>query len=97
MNVRLLVGCAGTAPYCLIVCLTLSLVGLNSTGIQSPIFVPGTGSFVRINDDGSFDTLVSGLTFPSAVVRGPDDAFYLSTCGYHCAPGDGQILRIAVQ
>jgi len=65
--------------------------------MQSPIFVPGTGSFVRINDDGSFDTLVSGLTFPSAVVRGPDDAFYLSHCGYHCAPGDGQVMRISVQ
>jgi hypothetical protein len=34
---------------------------------------------------------------PSALTAGPDEAFYVSECGYHCDPGQGRILRIAVQ
>jgi hypothetical protein len=64
--------------------------------LQSPIFVPGTGSLVRVDADGSVVPIVSGLTFPSALTRGPDGAFYLSVCGYHCLPGQGQILRVAI-
>ena len=62
--------------------------------LQSPIFVPGTGSLVRVDPDGSIIPIVTDLVFPSAIVRGPDGAFYVSECGYHCAPGDGRILRI---
>ena len=62
--------------------------------LQSPIFVPGTGSLVRVDPDGSIVPIVTGLVFPSAIVRGPDGAFYVSECGYHCAPGDGRVLRI---
>ena len=65
--------------------------------LQSPIFIPGTGSLVRIDEHGQLETLVSGLVFPSSLTRGPDDAFYISECGYHCSPGDGRILRVAVQ
>ena len=65
--------------------------------LQSPIFVPGTGSLVRVNSDGSLEPIVTGLTFPSSLTRGPDEAFYISTCGYHCAPGQGGILRVTVQ
>jgi len=65
--------------------------------LQSPIFVPGTGSLVRLNPDGSASTVVGGLTFPSAITRGPDGAFYVSVCGYHCLPGQGEILRVAVE
>ena len=65
--------------------------------LQSPIFAPGTGSLVRINHDGSVVPILTGLTFPSALTRGPDDAFYVSVCGYHCAPGQGQILRVQVE
>ena len=65
--------------------------------LQSPIFIPGTGSFVRIDEHGQIETLVSGLVFPSSLTRGPDDAFYISECGYHCSPGEGRILRVAVQ
>ena len=64
--------------------------------LQSPIFVPGTGSLVRLNADGSTSTIVAGLTFPSALTRGPDGAFYVSVCGFHCLPGQGEILRVAV-
>jgi len=65
--------------------------------LQSPVFVPGTGSLVRQTPDGQWETVVSGLVFPSGVVRGPDGAFYISECGYHCAPGQGRILRVAVR
>jgi hypothetical protein len=63
--------------------------------LQSPIFVPGTGSLVRVDPDGHLYPVVENLTFPSAIVRGPDDAFYVSECGYHCLPGEGRILRIS--
>lgn len=65
--------------------------------LQSPIFVPGTGSLVRVEADGSIIPIVAGLTFPSALTRGPDGAFYVSVCGFHCLPGQGQILRVATQ
>jgi hypothetical protein len=65
--------------------------------LQSPIFIPGTGSLVRIDEHGEIETLVSGLVFPSSLTRGPDGAFYISECGYHCSPGEGRILRVAVQ
>jgi sugar lactone lactonase YvrE len=65
--------------------------------LQSPIFVPGTGSLIRIDADGSVVPIVSGLTFPSALTRGPDGAMYVSVCGYHCLPGQGEILRVAAQ
>ena len=65
--------------------------------LQSPIFVPGTGSLVRLEPDGSIVPIVSGLTFPSALVRGPDRAFYISACGFHCLPGQGEILRVTTE
>jgi hypothetical protein len=65
--------------------------------LQSPIFIPGTGSLVRVHADGTLETLVSGLVFPSSLTLGPDGAFYISECGYHCSPGAGRILRVAVE
>ncbi len=64
--------------------------------LQSPIFVPGTGSLVRLDEGGHAETILSGLNFPSSLVRGPDDAFYISACGYHCGSGKGGILRVVV-
>jgi len=63
--------------------------------LESPIFVPGTGRLVRVGENGAHETIIAGLVFPSAVVRGPDNAFYISECGYHCQPGEGRILRVA--
>jgi hypothetical protein len=64
--------------------------------IQSPIFVPGTGSLVRVEPSGEHELIVGGLTFPSALEYGPDRAFYVPVCGYHCLPGQGQILRVTL-
>jgi hypothetical protein len=49
---------------------------------------------VRVSASGQHQTIVSGLTFPSSVVTGPDGALYVAVCGYHCSPGQGQILRV---
>ena len=65
--------------------------------LQSPIFMPGTGSLVRQRRSGEWETVVSNLTFPSSVAIGPDGAFYITECGYHCGPGDGRILRVALR
>jgi len=65
--------------------------------LQSPIFIPGTGSLVRIAPDGTVEPVLEGLVFPSSLVRGPDGAFYLTQCGYHCAPGAGEVLRVTVE
>jgi hypothetical protein len=64
--------------------------------LQSPIFVPGTGSLVRRTATGEWETLLSGLTFPAGLTRGPDGALYLSECAYHCQPGQGRVLRVAI-
>lgn len=64
--------------------------------LQSPVFARGSGSLVRQDRAGRWETVVSGLDFPSALTLGPDGAFYISECGYHCAPGEGRILRVAI-
>jgi len=64
--------------------------------LQSPIFVPGTGSLVRIDENGQAETVLDHLVFPSSLRRGPDHALYFSECGFHCQPGDGRVVRVAV-
>ena len=64
--------------------------------LQSPIFVPGTGSLVRLGADGQWETILSGLTFPAGLTMGPDGALYFSECAFHCNAGDGRVLRVAV-
>jgi hypothetical protein len=64
--------------------------------LQSPIFVPGTGSLVRIAEDGTVEPVLTDLVFPASLVRGRDGAFYLTQCGFHCAPGAGEVLRVVV-
>ncbi len=64
--------------------------------LQSPIFVPGTGSLVRLAPNGQWETILSGLVFPAGLTTGPDGAFYFSECAFHCNPGDGRVMRVAV-
>jgi hypothetical protein len=55
----------------------------------------GSGMVVRVNDDGSLSTVVSGLVFPTAMTFGPDGALYISNFGFGAPPiGLGQILRV---
>jgi hypothetical protein len=56
----------------------------------------GTGKVVRIDPDGTQTTIVTGLDFPSAIAFGPDRALYISNWGFAGAPGQGEILRVAI-
>jgi hypothetical protein len=58
--------------------------------------VPGTGDVVRINSDGTVETIDSGLTFPTAMTFGPDGKLYVSNFGFGFPPGQGQVVRITV-
>ena len=58
----------------------------------------GTGKVVRVNADGTLTTIVSGLTFPTAMTFDPDgDELYVSNNGFGIpVPGAGQIVRIDI-
>jgi hypothetical protein len=56
---------------------------------------PGTGALVRVRDDGTPETIVSGLMFPTGLTVGPDGAFYVSDHGFGFGAGAGTVLRIA--
>jgi hypothetical protein len=56
---------------------------------------PGDGKVVRLNADGSIETVVTGLSLPGGMAFGPDNARYVSDAG-DLGPGMGQILRFAL-
>lgn len=75
-----------------------------AAGVAPPLSDPTAGRLVRIERDGTLTPLVTGLAFPSALVAGPDGAFYVSNCGYHCddlesgeSLGVGQVLRVTIR
>lgn len=64
----------------------------NTTG--NPFPTPGTGTIVRINPSGLRETIITGLTLPTAMTFGPDGALYVSNVGFGFPPtGLGQVLR----
>ncbi len=67
------------------------------TGFFAPApFTVNSGAVVRLNDSGGWDTIASGLNFPTAMTFGPDGKLYVSNCGFGCPPGAGQVVRIDV-
>lgn len=72
-----------------------------STGNTSepPFMVPGSGKVLRLTDKGTFETIASGLTFPTAMTFGPDGNLYISNVGFGQGPaaGKGQIVKIRVK
>jgi hypothetical protein len=57
----------------------------------------GSGTVVRVNDDGSLTTIASGLVFPTAMTFGPDGALYISNFGFGVpVPNIGQIVRLVI-
>jgi sugar lactone lactonase YvrE len=54
---------------------------------------PGTGSIIRLTRRGR-TTVVSGLTFPTAMTFGPKGGLYVTTRGFGFPPGAGRILRV---
>ena len=58
------------------------------------LFTPGgTGALLRINADGSSDTLFTDLVAPTGLTIGSDGAFYVTN--FSASAGSGQVLRIA--
>ena len=67
------------------------------TGFFAPApFTVNSGMVVRLNGSGGWDTIASGLNFPTAMTFGPDGKLYVSNCGFGCPPGAGQVVRIDV-
>jgi glucose/arabinose dehydrogenase len=56
---------------------------------------PGDGKVLRLNADGTIQTVVTGLKLPGGMTFGPDKALYISNAG-DLGPGMGQIVRIAI-
>jgi hypothetical protein len=56
---------------------------------------PGAGAVVRLSRAGVIETVVSGLTLPTGMAFGPDNALYVSNFG-DGPIGGGQVLRFMV-
>jgi sugar lactone lactonase YvrE len=59
---------------------------------SGPAGLAGPGSLLRVAPDGTRTTVLGGLTRPTSVVVGPDQAIYVSDFGI--SPGIGRVLRI---
>ena len=57
---------------------------------------PGAGDIVRINTDGSRQTIASGLDLPTAMTIGPDGNLYVSDKGFGFPPGQGEIVKVTL-
>jgi hypothetical protein len=66
----------------------------STTGNPRP--TPNTGIVVRVTHGDSLETVATGLNLPTAMTFGPDGYLYVSNCGYSCAPGEGQVVRVNV-
>jgi hypothetical protein len=65
----------------------------NTPGAPGP--TPGAGSIVMVRPNGDRATIATGLTLPTGLTVGPDDALYVSNAGLGLPPeGMGQVLRI---
>jgi hypothetical protein len=55
----------------------------------------GNGKVVRVNSSGDLEEVITGLSVPTGMTFGPDDALYISNFG--AAPGPaGQVLRFEI-
>jgi hypothetical protein len=57
----------------------------------------GSGTIVRVNRSGGVNTVLTGLSFPSAMIFGPDGKLYVSNLGYAAPPGVGEIWQIELK
>jgi hypothetical protein len=65
-----------------------------STAPNGP--VPFTGDVVRIEPDGTRESLASALAFPTGMTLGPDGSIYVSDFGFGFPPGAGQVVKITL-
>lgn len=70
----------------------------NTTGNNiPPLPTPGTGKIIRVNRNGSRETIASGLSLPTAMTFGPDQKLYVSNVGFGpLSIGGGQVLQVDV-
>jgi hypothetical protein len=65
------------------------------TTTDNPLPTPGAGSIVRISANGAMETIVTGLSLPTAMTFGPGGDLFVSNVGFGAPPkGVGQVLRI---
>jgi hypothetical protein len=73
-----------------------ALESMTAPGLPGPAQL-GTGQIVEIDPNGRQTVIATGLSFPTAMALGPDNALYVSNIGFGGpAPGLGQIVRIAL-
>jgi hypothetical protein len=76
----------------------LYVLEMATGNIQVPPFLrPGTGRVLRFNRSGRVETVVRGLTFPTAMTFGPDGMLYISNKGANQPPGSGEIVRARIR
>ena len=74
---------------------SLYVLEMATGNLQGPPFLlPGTGRVLRIGRSGRAQTVVTGLTFPTAMTFGADDMLYISNKGSNLPPGSGEIVRV---
>jgi sugar lactone lactonase YvrE len=61
-----------------------------------PFFHPDSGRVVRLTEDGSWEVVATGLSFPTGMTFGSDGLLYVSNFGFGYPPGAGQIVTIDV-
>jgi len=72
------------------------LDSMTNPGLPMPTEA-GSGTIVRVNRWGGTDTVLTGLSFPSAMIFGPDGKLYVSNLGYAAPPGVGEIWQIELK
>ncbi len=72
------------------------LESMTNPGLPMPTEA-GSGTIVRVNRRGGVETVLTGLSFPSAMIFGPDEKLYVSNLGYAAPPGVGEIWQIELK
>ncbi len=65
---------------------------------QPPFFNPNSGKVLRIDiQSNTREEIATGLNFPTGMTIGQDGNIYVSTCGFGCTDGGGEITKITLQ
>jgi hypothetical protein len=67
------------------------------TGFFAPApFVAATGTVVRLDSSGNWQTVVTGLNFPTAMTFGPDGNLYISNKGFGFGATAGEVVKVTL-
>jgi sugar lactone lactonase YvrE len=73
------------------------LYALETSTTDNALPQPGAGRVVRVRSGEPLQTVVSGLTFPTAMTFGPDGKLYIAHNAYWNEAGLGEIIRIDME